>query len=146
MGTISEILKEKQDRPILSIEENVTVLAATKLMNEHSIGALIVTGSGRMVGIFTERDVLRRVVAEERAPATVRVSEVMTTKVACCTPETSIDEAQNVMRQYRVRHLPVVNTEGEILNMISIGDINAHHASHQAVTIHYMNEYMLGRV
>lgn len=146
MGTISDILKNKQDRPIQTVGQHETVLAATKRMNEHSIGALIVTDDSGMVGIFTERDVLRRVVAEERTPATVPVADVMTRQVACCTPETTIDEAQSVMKQYRVRHLPVVSTHGELLNLISIGDINAHHATHQEVTIHFMNEYMLGRV
>ena len=145
MGTISDILKEKQGRPIQSIDQNETVLAATQRMNEHSIGALIVTLDGRMVGIFTERDVLRRVVAEQRSPSTSLVRDVMTKEVACCTPETTIDEARNVMKQHRIRHFPVVTAQGEIVNMISIGDLNAHHASHQEVTIHYLNEYLMGR-
>jgi CBS domain-containing protein len=145
MGTVHEILSQKQVRPLLSARPDETVLAATQRMNEHGVGALLVMDAGRMVGIFTERDVLRRVVAEERLPSAVRVAEVMTSQVACCTPDTSIDEAQNLMRQYRVRHVPVVNAQGDVQGVLSIGDLNAYHATKQEVAIHFLQEYLHGR-
>jgi len=147
MGNVAEILSQKQGHRLQSTHPSETVLAATQKMNEHGIGALLVIDSQEnLVGIFTERDVLRRVVAAELAPSEVPVSEVMTTEVAFCTPETSIDEARSIFRQYRIRHLPVVNANGEVQGLISIGDLNAYHTNHQAVTIHYLHEYMLGRV
>ncbi len=146
MGTVSEILRQKQGSPLRNTRPDETVLAATQRMNEHGIGALLVMEQDRLVGIFTERDVLRRVVAAELAPATVLVADAMTKQVACCTPETTIDEARRIFSQHRIRHLPVVNTQGEIQGLISIGDLNAYHANNQEVTIHYMNEYLLGRV
>ena len=146
MGTVSEILKQKQGSPLRSTRPDETVLAATQRMNEHGIGALLVMEQDRLVGIFTERDVLRRVVAAELPPATVLVADAMTKQVACCMPETSIDEARRIFSQHRIRHLPVVNGQGEIQGLISIGDLNAFHANNQEVTIHYMNEYLLGRV
>ena len=146
MGTVSEILKRKHGSPLLSTRPDETVLAATQQMNEHGIGALLVMDQDRLAGIFTERDVLRRVVAAELAPASVLVADVMTNKVACCTPETTIDEARRIFSQHRIRHLPVVNAQGEIQGLISIGDLNAFHANNQEVTIHYMHEYLLGRV
>ena len=103
MSAIGEILSQKQGQSLLSTRSDETVLAATKRMNEHGIGSLLVMDDARLVGIFTERDVLRRVVAEERQPASVRVAEVMTREVACVTPETSIDEARTIMRQRRIR-------------------------------------------
>ena len=99
-----------------------------------------------MVGIFTERDVLRRVVGRQLDPAAVRVAESMTTRVVCCTPATSIEEARELMKTRRVRHLPILDAEGEVVGVVSIGDLNAHLSTHQEVTIHYLHEYLHGRV
>ena len=146
MGTVSEILKQKHNSPLRCARPDETVLAATQRMNEHSIGALLVMDQDRLVGIFTERDVLRRVVAAELPPATVLVGDAMTKDVAYCTPETSIEDARRIFSQHRIRHLPVVSTQGKIQGLISIGDLNAYHANNQEVTIHYMHEYLLGNV
>lgn len=146
MGAVSDILQQKQERALRCTEPDETVLAATQRMNEHGIGALLVTDQGRLVGIFTERDVLRRVVAAELPPAATRVADVMTSSIACCTPDTSIDDARNIFRQHRIRHLPVVTAQGEVLGLISIGDLNAYDAIHQEVTIHFLHEYLHGRV
>lgn len=146
MATLSEILQTKQGRPLHTIDADRTALDAVHLMNEHSIGALIVTSRGRMTGIFTERDVLRRVVGEHRSPDSVRVADAMTHDVVCCEPETSVDEARSIMKERRVRHLPVINVDGNVAGLISIGDLNAYLTDHQEVTIHYLNEYLHGRV
>src|SRR5262245_42383541 len=146
MATLSEILREKQGEPLFTIDPETTVLDAVHRMNELSIGALIVRDSEQMVGIFTERDVLRRVVGEQRDPARVRVSEVMTTRVICCTPATSIEEARELMKTRRIRHLPILDAEGEVVGVVSIGDLNAHLTTHHEVTIHYLHEYLHGRV
>lgn len=146
MGTVQDILDQKKSFGLLSTSPQETVLQATQRMNEHSVGALLVIEEQRIVGIFTERDVLRRVVALELVPSSVKVGEVMTQEVACCTLDTSIDEAQNLMRQYRVRHLPVVDEFGDVRGILSIGDLNAFHASNQQVEIHYLQEYLFGRV
>ena len=146
MATVSDILAEKSHRTVLSAERSETVLAATQRMNEHSIGALIVTDGGRLCGIFTERDVLRRVVVEQRPPAETLVGDVMTSHVACCSLDTSIDEVRTIMMTHRIRHLPVVNNEGGLLGLVSIGDLNAHLANDREVTLHFLNEYLHGRV
>lgn len=145
MGTVSEILSQKSGRQLVTARPEETVLQATKRMNEQKIGALLVMDGSRLVGIFTERDVLRRVVAEERQPNTVRVEEVMTRNITCVTPESSIDEARNIMRQARIRHLPVVSADGNVRGIISIGDLNAYLTNHQEVEIHYLHEYLHGR-
>jgi CBS domain-containing protein len=131
---------------VFTIQASATVLEATHAMNDQKIGALVVKdGVGRVMGIFTERDVLRRVIAEERSPKSVRVGEVMTTDVVCCPPETDIDEASRIMRDRRVRHLPVCDGDGALLGLVSIGDLNAYHASTQEAQIHFLNEYVYGR-
>ncbi|MSR56217.1 MAG: CBS domain-containing protein [Planctomycetaceae bacterium] len=146
MDTLAEILQRKIDSPLHTVDEGCTALEAVHLMNEHSIGALIVTREGQMTGIFTERDVLRRVVGADQNPAAVRVADVMTTRVVCCTPATTIEDARTMMKDRRVRHLPVLDAEGQVAGLISIGDLNAHLASNQEVQIHYLQEYLHGRV
>ena len=79
------------------------------LMNEHKIGSLLVMSGGRLVGIITERDLLQRVVSQRRDPTTTPVHDVMSDEVACCRPETTVDEARGVMKNRRIRHLPVLD-------------------------------------
>src|ERR1700730_4038065 len=103
MGTVREILANKGSQ-VLSIGKGASVLDGALLMNEHKVGSLVVIDEGRLVGMFTERDVLRRVVGERRDPADTLVADVMTTDVYCCRPETTIEEARSVMKNRRIRH------------------------------------------
>ena len=144
MPTVKDILVEKGSQ-VHRIAASATVLEATRAMNDQQIGALVVMDGPRIAGIFTERDVLRRVVAEERQPSQVSVGEVMTLNVVCCRPDTDIDEASRIMRDRRIRHLPVADESGHLLGMISIGDLNAFHASTQEAKIHFLSDYVYGR-
>ena len=115
-------------------------------MNQHKIGAVLVIEGKRVAGIFTERDVLRRVIGEERNPAQVTVGEVMTEDVICVEPETDLDEVATIMKQKKIRHIPVCGDGGSLHGMVSIGDLNAYHASNQEMQIHFLHEYIYGRV
>ena len=145
MPSVRDILSVKGNL-IHSIDPTETVLAATHRMNEHKLGALVIMQNGSVAGIFTERDLLRRVVAEMRNPAETTVGEVMTTEVICVGPEMDIDDVSAILKQTRVRHLPVCDGDGQIVGLISIGDVNAMHASSQESTIEFLNEYIYGRV
>jgi len=145
MATVSDIISKKGTQ-VWTVGKEVTVLQAAQLMNEHKIGALVVLEGGRLAGMFTERDVLRRVVGEERAPATTTVADVMTSEVACCTPQTPLEETRTAMKDMRIRHLPVMDDEGRLQGLLSIGDLNAFDAASQEQTIFWMQEYMYGRV
>lgn len=144
MPAVFELLQVKGGA-VHSVPARMTVLDATKMMNQHHIGAVVVAEEDRIVGIFTERDVLRRVVAEERNPSQTLVADVMTRDVLVCRPLMDVDEARGVMKHRRVRHLPVVTDEGRILGMISIGDLNAHQCSDQEMTISHLYQYLHGR-
>jgi IMP dehydrogenase len=144
MPTVSDLLALKGAR-VQTVGKDATVLQAAVLMNDHQIGALVVTEQERVAGMFTERDVLRRVVAEQRDPAQARVEQVMTRVVVCCRPQTSVDEARVVMKERRIRHLPVVDDAGRLLGLISLGDINAFDAASQERTIVLLHEYLYGR-
>jgi CBS domain-containing protein len=111
-------------------------------MNEYKIGGLVVTQDARIVGMFTERDVLRKVVAEQRPPASTPVRDVMTADVLCCAPETDLDEVSRLMKDRRIRHVPVCGPDGRLLGMVTIGDLNAYHASDREATIHFLNEFL----
>jgi CBS domain-containing protein len=145
MATVRDILEIK-GRTIVSIGPEATVLNAAIVMNEHRIGALVVMDGAKVVGMFTERDVLQRVVTEQRDPARTRVAEVMTPEVVCCTPETRLEEVRGAMKNRRIRHLPVVDGGGHIWGLISIGDLNAYQTASQEQTIFLLEAYLHGRV
>lgn len=145
MTRVSHLL-ERKGSSVWLISPDATVVEAAQKMNEHHVGALVVQDDGRTVGIFTERDVLRRIVARRRDPAETTVGEVMSSEVVCCSPNTSADEARGVMRDRRIRHLPVANEHGQLIGLISIGDLNAELQAEQEQTVFLLTEYINGRV
>jgi CBS domain-containing protein len=142
MLTVQHILQKKGPL-VQSIDADASVLDAALLMNQFRIGCLVVTKGKAVIGIFTERDILCRIVANETSPRDTRIGEVMTAPVAVCTPETPLAECRAVMREKRIRHLPVVKDE-QLIGMLSIGDILAESEQQQAKTIQFMYEYMHG--
>ncbi len=126
---------------IASLGPAATVLDAAQLMNDRHIGSVLVIDNDRLVGIFTERDVLRRVVADQRDPASTPLSEVMTSPVACGAPHTTLNELRSVMRRRKIRHIPIVKGR-RVLGMISIGDLNQAEHEVQEQTISYLEQYM----
>jgi CBS domain-containing protein len=144
MPTVADILGNKGSI-VHTIDPNATVLEATHKMNQHKLGSLVVLVGDRLVGMFTERDVLRRVVGELRNPAEVKVGEVMTTEVVCCTPETEIEEVGTLMKERRIRHVPICDENGTLHGVVSIGDVNAFYTTRQEETIHFLSDYIYGR-
>jgi CBS domain-containing protein len=144
MARVGDLLQRKGPQ-VYTIGPEASVLQAALVMNEHRVGALVVLEAGCVIGIFSERDLLQRVVAQRRDPAQTRVTEVMTTEVVCCSPQTSTDEARGAMRDRRIRHLPVADEGGQLLGLISIGDLNAELQAEQEQTLFYLREYIGGR-
>jgi len=145
MTMVRDILAKKGSH-VWSMGAHATVLHAAQFMREHKVGALVILEDERIAGMFSERDVLQRVVAEGRDPACTTIGEVMTVEVACCSPDTSLEEARGAMKNRRIRHLPVVNEDDRLLGLVSIGDLNAFQVAHQEQTIFLLNEYLYGRV
>ena len=140
MATLRDILSRK-GREVVSVSPADTVLHAANLMNERGIGGLLVLEAGEPVGIFTERDVLRRVVAPGRDPRTTKVAEVMTAPVTTSTPDLPIEECAALMTSRRIRHLPV-REAGRLAGVVTIGDILAYQVSEQQATIVQMTNYL----
>lgn len=140
MTTAEQLLKKKH-KSLATLPSSATVLEAARLMNDRMIGSVVIIDDDRLVGIFTERDILRRIVADQRDPATTTIEDVMTSPVACAAPGTSLAELRMVMRHMRIRHVPVVNGQN-ILGMISIGDLNEAEQDVQEQTIRYLEQYI----
>ena len=145
MATVRDILRAKGTQ-LLATTPEAMVPDAAVVMNEHKIGSLVVLSGGQLVGIITERDILQRVVVPRLDAGTTSVADVMTTEVACCQPHTTLDEARGVMKNRRIRHLPVLDEQHRLCGMVSIGDLNAWDAHDHEVTIHILEEYIHGRV
>src|SRR5262245_4643996 len=116
-GFVENVLAEK-GRQVYTVKRSASVCDAVREMNEQGVGALLVVDDELPVGIFTERDVLRRIVASDRDPALVRVGEVMTRSVATISPTAHVEEAMELMTRERFRHLPVVDG-GSVIGIVS---------------------------
>jgi CBS domain-containing protein len=145
MATVRDLLSVKGTH-ILSISPRATVFDAAVLMNEHKIGSLVVIEDSRLQGIITERDIMQKLVGKRLDPCDTAVRDVMTTEVICCRPHTTVDEARSVMKNRRIRHLPVVDEAGHLGGVVSIGDLNAHEANSKEMTIHLLEDYIHGYV
>ena len=145
MPSVKDILKIKGSQ-LYTIGLNASVLDAAVLMNDNRIGALVVVKGNQIRGIFTERDVLRRVVAKQLNPTKLIISTVMTKEVICCHVDTKVSETQSVFKNRRIRHLPVLDDQDRLVGLISIGDLNAYHTHEQDTTIKFLHEYLYGTV
>jgi CBS domain-containing protein len=120
MERIYDLVKDR--RMIYSVDANSTVLEAARFMMEHNIGAVPVLREGELVGIFSERDIMNRVVAAGRSPGITKVSEVMTANPRAVSVEESIDNCLFIMREFGFRHLPI--TDGrQLKGLVSLRDI-----------------------
>ena len=111
------------DVPAAVVEVTATVQEAIEVMVRKRVGAVAVQGNGRMAGIFTERDVMLRVVMARRDPASTTMAEVMTASVTSASEDTTPGEALALMIDRHFRHLPVTDSEGRILGMVSIRNL-----------------------
>ncbi len=144
MPTVKEILENKGPQ-VITIHPEASVFEAAQRMNEYKIGALVVVDDGRVVGMFSERDILQRVVAPRRDASVASVADVMTSEVVCCQLHTSLDEARGVMKNRRIRHMPILDDDGQLLGLVSIGDLNAYQAHSQEKTIYLLHQYIYGQ-
>ena len=142
MKYVRDVLNKKGPH-VASVSAGQSVLSAAQLMNDRRIGSVVVTKGDSVVGIFTERDILTRIVAEKRDPVTTEVGDVMTSPCAVCSPEDELDQCQAIMTEKRIRHIPVVS-EGRLVGIISSGDVMASDRIELESTIRYLNDYIFG--
>ena len=135
---------DRKGRNVFSVSPTMTVSEAVAEMNGHRVGSVLVLDAGGLVGIFTERDVLRRVVGAGVDPKRTLVSDVMTASVITISPDASVEETMVLFTEKRCRHLPVLDN-GKLVGTISIGDITRWMAdSHRAEAEHLKNYITTG--
>ncbi len=112
--------------PAACVTPETVVMDAVKLMNDRRVGAVAVVQDAKLVGIFTERDVMNRVVRNEKDPKRTPVSEVMTKDVVSVKRELPYGEALRIMVDRHFRHLPVVDDDGRVLGLVSVRNLLQH--------------------
>ena len=138
-GKLKDLLAKKGN-VVIQVEIDCIITAAARKMRDNKVGALMVMKNDTLSGIFTERDLMSRVVAEGLNPEKVQVSEAMTLSISTVPLETPIREAANIMSQNLIRHLPVLG-EGQLYGVISVGDILAWKLREQEFTLHQLEDY-----
>jgi CBS domain-containing protein len=136
-----EKLLEQKGEALESVSPQTTVIEAIDRMNKRRIGSILVMEGDRLAGIFTERDVLTRVVPQKLDPARTPVAEVMTRQPVVISPSTTVQEAMMVVTDTRKRHLPVISN-GRVLGLVSIGDLTRWLVRDQQRTIDDLYDYV----
>jgi CBS domain-containing protein len=141
MKTIKQILAERT-RQLITVTPDSTVFDAAKLMHEKEVGAVMVVDGKKLVGIFTERDCLHKITAEEVNPRETKVRDIMTGKVRFVTPALTVSQGLALMTERHFRHLPVLDDQENILGIVSIGDLVKEKISEQSFIIEQMERYI----
>jgi CBS domain-containing protein len=144
MKTLGQILEERNVTFCPNyryVQRDQSVLAVCQHMTEHDVGAVCVFEGARLVGVFSERDVVRRVVLKGADPARVKVGNVMTTDVLVGHPDETYQSALDKMQQARVRHLPIVSG-GQLIGMLSIRDLREQEEHDRDFQLQALNDYV----
>jgi CBS domain-containing protein len=138
MGAIYDLVRNNQ---VLTVTENDSVSEAARIMSEHNIGAVPVLNDGELVGVFSERDIMKRVVAEGLDPRKIRVSEVMSTGVWAVGPDEPVESCMVLMKMHGVRHLPILE-RNRLLGVVSLRDILLHEVTEMDGEVRAMRAYI----
>ena len=126
---------------VLAVPGDTTVVEAARAMMDRNVGMVAVIDDHRLAGLFSERDVVRRVVGVGRDPSATPVSEVMTTDIVTASPDTLYDDAIRLMDGANIRHLPIVE-DGQLVSMLSIRDLLRVELRQKGEEIRYLHEYL----
>ncbi len=143
MTTVADILKSKPHRSVFTITPAASVFEALKLMAEKNVGALLVIEGVQVVGIITERDYARKIMLMSRASKETPVRDIMTPDVMYVRPDHTSEECMALMTENRLRHLPVIDG-GQLLGLVSIGDLVKDIISLQQFIIQQLEHYITG--
>ncbi|MGO4174307.1 CBS domain-containing protein [Bosea sp. TAF32] len=138
---VEKLLSDK-GREVISVQPHRTLAEAIRTLSEKRIGAVVVMGSdGALVGILSERDIIRALGEHGATALESAVSRSMTSKVVTCRPQTSVDELMEIMTMGRFRHVPVVEN-GRVTGIVSIGDVVKHRVAAIEAESQAMRDYI----
>jgi len=140
---VRDILSTKGGR-IVTIRPDATIAAATQLLAKHRIGAVLVTdATDGIAGILSERDIVRGLAKHGATVADLSVSDLMTRDVHTCTPNDTIADIMGVMTAQRIRHLPVLDEDGRLAGIVSIGDVVKQRLDETKLEVESLRDYVL---
>jgi CBS domain-containing protein len=143
MKTLKQLLADN-NRPLAVVAPGDTVFHALSVMAKHEVGAVLVLDGEQLVGIFSERDYARKIILHGKTSKETLVSEIMSDKVAYVTPSVTLDECMALMTEKHFRHLPVLDDAGNVLGIISIGDLVKETICDQKFLIAQLEHYISG--
>lgn len=141
--TVRRLLSTKGHQ-VFDIGPDEWVYDAIKEMADKGVGALLVRRKGIPVGIITERDYARKVILKGRLSKETKIHEIMTTSLVCCRDDQTIEECMALMTEKHVRHLPVLDADGVVCGMISLGDLVKSMIEEQQFVIEQLENYIYG--
>jgi len=141
MSLVRDILQQRNS--LFHVGEGDSVAAVVRRMAELNLGAIMVMGGGELRGVFSERDLMRRVVLEGRDPERTAVHQVMTTNVATVEDSESMEQAMEAMQTHGCRHLPVMRG-GVVAGFLSMRDVIHHELMQKTEELHHMQAYIHG--
>lgn len=141
MITVREMLAAKRNNITQRVSPTTTVRDAAQIMNEAGTGSVLVEVGGKVVGIFTERDLMRRVVAADKLPGATTVGDVMTTALVTARPDATLADCGQLMSERRIRHLPVFDGE-EVIGIVTTGDLLAHELAEKSAKIQHLEDFV----
>jgi CBS domain-containing protein len=143
MNVPISVLLQRKGAVVHSVAPDLSIFEAVAEMNRLRIGAIVILDGGKLAGIFTERDALQRVLGTGIDPRAVKVAEVMTRNVITVAPEAAVEDVAAMFTEKRCRHLPVVSG-GNLVGLISIGDISRWVADHHRAEAEHLKNYISG--
>lgn len=143
MTSVANILRSKTDRSVHTIHPSSSVFDAISVMSRERIGALVVTCAGEVRGMLTERDYARKVILQDRSSRNTAVQDIMSAPVRYVQPSHTAEECMELMTQYRIRHLPVIE-DGVLIGFVSIGDLVKNLIAEQQFAIDQLAGYVHG--
>ena len=143
MTTVRKLLETKEITINISVPSNDTVLKALKVMADAHIGAVLITEGGKIIGIYTERDYLYRGELEGRIAKDTLIKDVMTPRMYTATMDTSVDQCMALMKNYGIRHLPVVEND-QLVGLVSMRDVMVAAIAEKESEIKGLENYIIG--
>jgi CBS domain-containing protein len=142
MANVSKLL-EKKSKELISVSPNTGVRDAIAKMAEKSAGTALVMDGNKLVGIFSERDFIRKIYLKDKCGKSTKVSEIMSTSLTTVTTDTALESCMEIMTEKRIRHLPVLDGD-RVVGIVSIGDIVKHMVNEKDFEIKNLHSYITG--
>ncbi len=145
MLTVADILSARKNAALASLPPTATVRDALQIMSDRQIGSVLVVQGDALLGIFTERDYARKLVLQGLSSADTLLMNVMTARLYVVSPRQTVQECLGIITKGRMRHLPVVDG-GELIGLVSIGDLVNAELQQQRFIIEQMENYIAGNM